>query len=434
MRQFFLDRVHASLLQLKALTVQLENGGEGTKEEPFLTECFDAALELLAPFCEFVEAVDNVAQRNASAMVDCAKIQSLLEFIVAQTLSFANVLENQNALMQMCQRVLRESKDLQSECALGDCRAPNEVDRRLKANVLESAIYALENLINDSLLRLLFETFADLKKVSLQSMRNEPDCEGAKQDLIDATIDRLTHITLFAVNFSSDFKTTSSLKSSMASIEALDSHVCAELIIKYDIHHFQLLEQLWTEETQRLQTNVQKIIETSSFSAAFQEICEEAISDLNANFKEQVAETLISKAEVLVAHFQLNYPNEQDKFQDFNVMVKECKAGLKILKTEGLDPKKLLKRFKILKTTVKRVRESLKFVSAVAVEENKNANEMQHKIDTKEFPILRIIESGDEEVLLEPKRLKARTLIDPTISWKASMILRESKKGLSRSK
>lgn len=188
---------------------------ECTTESNFVS-FLDLALNLVGPLTvAFDDSGLNKAEQDAEAMMECARIRSVVEALITQTFAFGNVLEDEdkNRLTNVCQRVLKECIALEKESALveGEGR-PDAQNRRLKASVLESAIYQLETQVNDCLLMIVYETFAEMDRKLLGKMRQMIK-EGAKEEDIDSManrvdimVDRIMQIGLFAISYADNHK------------------------------------------------------------------------------------------------------------------------------------------------------------------------------------------------------------------------------------
>lgn len=380
-------------------------------------------------------------------MLTSAKIRSLIEGIVSQTIAFSKIAikEDNTPLTLMCQKVLRECRELEQSCSLADpTNPPIDADRRLKADILESALYQLENLINDALLRLIFETFKDFNKFSLTNFCKQS--QDGEQEMIDTLLDRLMQIGQFARSFANDFKVSTMIQSGLASIEAMEPDLCPDILSKYDEHHFDLLECHWKEETFYLQQNIQKIIDTNAFCTAFEDILEKSITNLNVKFDKHEFNEVLSKADVLSDHLKLNLSCELDSStKDFYLMIKECYAGLSMI--DDINTKRIIKRLKIMKTTVKRVKEALKphkiEVKDDDSEEKQNKKDnfgMEQKKNTKDLleqtlkEEVLLLKNDDEIQILEEKVLLGEQQCTKSILYNTKSTRQERSRRLTRNK
>lgn len=174
------------------------------------------ALNLVGPLTvAFEDSGQNQAQQDADAMMECARIRSVVEALITQSFAFGNVLddEDKTRLTNVCQRVLKECIGLEKESALVEgAGRPDGQNRRLKASVLESAIYQLETQVNDCLLKIVFETFAEMDRKLIGRLRKMVK-EGASDEeidnmtnRIDTMVDRIMQIGLFAISYADNYK------------------------------------------------------------------------------------------------------------------------------------------------------------------------------------------------------------------------------------
>lgn len=160
--------------------------------------------------CEF--------EQYFQASIESAKIRSVVDTLIGQVLAFVNVtLEvDKKPLTCMCQKVLRDTIAFEESSSLSK-RQPDEQNRRLRAATLENAFYQLDRWINDSLLKLVFAVFVELKMDPIQQLRKLCDT-GSGQDEIDRQVEKIdelfekiVQIGNFALSFSWDYRSESLL-------------------------------------------------------------------------------------------------------------------------------------------------------------------------------------------------------------------------------
>lgn len=213
-RKCFLDRILWCLARLKS---EVQSVNDNVLPDSGTTENFvylvDLALDSLAGFIGFDNFnTTNSAQNKAELMMESSKIRSLIDQLLSNALSFTNIAlpEDKNGLKSLCQRVLKECMDFETEFALSDPNKKHDKsNQRLKAISLENSLYMLENLINDCLLRLVFEVFGELNENPFRNLKsdkmNVSDAEFEKKlDQFDLTIDRVIQIGLFGISFVKD--------------------------------------------------------------------------------------------------------------------------------------------------------------------------------------------------------------------------------------
>lgn len=139
-----------------------------------------------------------------------------MDQLIGQVLAFVNVTvdDDKKPLTCMCQKVLRESIEFEKSCSLLKDN-PDEQNRRLRAATLENAFYQLDRWINDSLLKLVFAVFVELKTDPIQKLRKLCDSGSSQQEIdsqvekIDELFEKIVQIGNFALCFSWDYKSES---------------------------------------------------------------------------------------------------------------------------------------------------------------------------------------------------------------------------------
>ena len=340
----------------------------------------DTALDLISPFTTIYRCSENdenksinVAEHNAEAMLCSKELRSILESLIAQTFAFSNVAldTDKKPLTAMCQRILKECIAFEKESSLEDSKVcPNEQARKLKATILENSLYQLENLISECLLRMVCEVFSDFDNGLLVRMRNlngEKDEEKIDKltNEFDCVIDRLLQIGLFAITYAGDYKTASTIRSCLASLEALDSYLIPSLF-SHNKRHSEIIQRHWLEEMNILRVQIQKIVDTNAFSLSLIDIIEIGIESLKKDFNYDLASALLRKANLFKQHLDINKENlkidlESQSVKDFKLMFKECSAILSMYKDgqENIKEEKILKRFRILLKKLKMIQNAI---------------------------------------------------------------------------
>lgn len=173
-------------------------------------------------------------------MRESAKIRSIVELLIGQTITFANVIAptGRIALNTLCQKVssyrrtdfametlfkpfsiwqvMRECIAFQEECSLSNPeKVTSEQDKQMAAQVLENALLNLDKLVNDMLLQTVYELFAKLNQNPIKMLRKMSPLEEdeADQAIIDSEIDKfdnildqLMQVGGFAVSYASTAK------------------------------------------------------------------------------------------------------------------------------------------------------------------------------------------------------------------------------------
>lgn len=286
---------------------------------------------------------------------------------------------------------MRDTIAFEESCSLSG-NHPDEQNRRLKAATLENTFYQLDRWINDSVLKLVFAVFVELKMDPIQKLRDL--CEnGSRQDEIDSQIEkidelfeRIVQIGSFALSFSWDFKSEShseystdqrmifcliflaksNLRSSLASLESLDSFLIPAILSHSKVHS-NLLQSHWNDEIVVLINSIQNIIDSQAFCGCIIDILSTSINNLSHSFDKDIISNLILHCDVLSQHFEINFNDlslgvagspRSLHFDDFHLMIKECKAALVLCKAD--EENRIIKRLKILLSVLKKLHASLK--------------------------------------------------------------------------
>ncbi|XP_021707680.1 serendipity locus protein alpha [Aedes aegypti] len=376
-RQCFLDRIIWCITKIKSFADDESSFAQDCTSESNFVSFLDLALNLVGPLTvAFEDSGQNQAQQDADTMMECARIRSVVEALITQSFAFGNVLddEDKTRLTNVCQRVLKECIGLEKESALVEgAGRPDGQNRRLKASVLESAIYQLETQVNDCLLKIVFETFAEMDRKLIGRLRKMVK-EGASDEeidnmtnRIDTMVDRIMQIGLFAISYADNYKAASDIRSCLASVEALDSYLIPSFYVNCE-HHSKLLEDHWLEESALLRCHVQRIIDSNAFALCLIEILEAGIDRLVESFNSMDAENLVRKANVFKQHIEINagdlnlHQTETLKihFEDFKMMTLECKAIVKCFEEDPLiETDRILKRFRVLLSKLRKVQLSI---------------------------------------------------------------------------
>lgn len=122
--------------------------------------------------------------------------------------------EDKKPLTCMCQKVLRDCIAFEDSCSMSE-RNPDEQNRRLKAATLENTFYQLDRWINDSLLKLVFAVFVELKMDPIRKLRELCDNGSPQHEIdgqvekIDELFEKIVQIGSFALSFSWDYRSES---------------------------------------------------------------------------------------------------------------------------------------------------------------------------------------------------------------------------------
>ncbi|XP_055914880.1 serendipity locus protein alpha [Eupeodes corollae] len=373
-RQHFLDRIVWCLDRIKTTINSVGSMSQIVEESNFVM-LMDKVLESIAPFSSFLEGTvcSNKAEQCAEAMFASKEIRSTVDQILSHTLAFANVaLKNDKKIISiLCQKTIRNCMAFQEECSLSEEKTKiNENERKLKAMSLENSLYQLEDFINESLLRLVFHTFLDYSKLSVQKLREAMQIsvdDSLLDEVIadfDVNIDRTTQIGVFAIAFAPNVKIKTAVRSCLASLESLDSCIIPSLQSNSDIYS-EILEQHFNEEVQKFKVAIQKIIDSNAFCTSYLEVMSEVITANSKQLDKEQLSDLLEMGIILKDHLHLNYrylqlqedADKQTKYEKFILMLEECQAILACL--NQVDSQRVIKRFKILRSVLSKFRDSL---------------------------------------------------------------------------
>lgn len=132
-RQHFLDRILWCMTKL--LTLIKSSKSVNPPNDFNFVELMDKALDLIAPYSDYSGgSVSNVAEFNAEAMFDSKKTRQVIDLLLSQTLSYANVAlsKDKKVLGALCQKVLRECMAFEKECLLDQDLNENERSLQVK--------------------------------------------------------------------------------------------------------------------------------------------------------------------------------------------------------------------------------------------------------------------------------------------------------------
>ncbi|KAJ8715036.1 hypothetical protein PYW08_005017 [Mythimna loreyi] len=263
----------------------------------------DHTFEVLGKLADAIYKTDHkesevLCTQWKNYMVECVSelhvsIDELL--LSAMTLCRYCLADDQHIVKARCQVVLRETKALLSELIEGDLSATVKAtpetlklpvmpsNANVLIDVLKDVLYALETNTNTALLALVNHCFtynkppiAILRDHFNNGTKGTCSCLVKSEDDItencsfvkdfDLYNERLLQIGTFAVSCSSDQNRILSLRSGLASLEALDPHLVPALMMSPDGHHASLLINCWMHEVQEIRDNVFLIVDPSAFT------------------------------------------------------------------------------------------------------------------------------------------------------------------------
>lgn len=399
-RQCFFERILWCLARLKS-TVKSANDHVHTglgEQENFIT-LLDQALDILSSFVG-LESTDkrvaNKAEHRAEMMMDSREIREIVEQLLSHALSFSNIAldSDKNPITALSQNVLSIAMEFEEEFSLSNPdKKSNESNQRMKALDLDNALCSLENYVNSALLRLAVEVFYVMDQDVIKGMLEIEDPAVLEQEIekFDLLVDRLILIGRFAISFSrDDQKISSIIRSALASVESLDSYLIPAISSKSD-PSLQILQTHFEEEARSLQYNVQRIIETKAFCLILVEQIDSGISANKEVFDKNSLMNLVRRSKVLLRHFQINANGNNDKvtkfyFNDFKLILTECEAILNFPEPISNYEKRVLKRFKILHSTIKKLQNAIKNQQKTSFEEDDFLSNNDNLVKTAELP------------------------------------------------
>ncbi|XP_068152521.1 serendipity locus protein alpha [Drosophila tropicalis] len=369
-RQHFVDRILWCIRRLFASLSQLiEDDSKLALEDLTFVELMDLALDQLESHKEEMKpnGTYSVLPVEANEKKDDYELCELANHIVRHALAFANVaLEpDKRALTTLCETLLSECMAFSENV---EDQTPEE--RKLEALSLERALYSLEGLLNEALLRLVFVCLLDVEDTSVKRLKQilaECNDNSTVDQLIndfDIKMDRIQQIGVFAIAFSQDVKTKTIVRSCLASLESLDACIVPAFQLQRSatstaLHHANTLEHHFNEELQIFWNVLHEIIDSQSLVNNYLDMLVQKIHGATNEEHQKV----VQMANVLLKHFGLavNYEalDEVGKrlHNDFQLILRECKAILK--HPIAIDPKRIMKRFKILYSILAKLRDVL---------------------------------------------------------------------------
>ncbi|XP_055383344.1 serendipity locus protein alpha [Condylostylus longicornis] len=369
-RKFFVDRILWCFVKMKSLTNSMnDNTFPKILDETSFIVLIDTALELLVPYSKYGEenCDESTPREKFQTKIACQQLRTAIDKLIGQSLAFANVAQScdKKVINSLCQKVLKDCIDFQNECDFSSTEKQllTQKNIRLKSLVVENAIYKLEDFINESLLKLFFFVFTDLENNSVRNIRKsikENPKDKKIDDMIadfDINVDRLIQIGTFALTFAPNSKVKTNVRNSLASLESLDSYLVPSLYSKCDFN-FAILEEHFLEEVEKLKKSLQTIVETDALTESYLNILSEILEKNQFDLKDftnitQMANLLIEHIELNESELKLEDDHEKnEKYNKFKLMANECSAILTC--ADQVEPKRILKRFKIMKSCLEK--------------------------------------------------------------------------------
>ncbi|CAG9130574.1 unnamed protein product [Plutella xylostella] len=379
----------------------------------YFVNWIDHAFEVLTKLSNVIYKTDY---KDSSSLTDSWKnsvVENISELHVcldelllsAMTLCKYCLPTDQLIVKARCQVVLRESKALLSELITGDPSSAIKVtidslkmpimptNVNVLIDVLKDVLYALETNTNTALLALLVHCFSNSmspvdflsrhfetgsKGVCSCDVEESDDCPFVKD--FDLYNERLLQIGSFAVSCSSDQNRILSLRSGLASLEALDPHLVPALLVSPHSPHARLLAATWRQEAGEVRNSVFLIVDPAAFAEKAKQMMHQHLIPLTSLYSYSPQVTAVIDVGGVVRDFFCVYnehePDALTQYErlrpllgDLNKVLDECKIVSNLLSSDQdvkYDVKKpsnnkpatfeqMLKRLKLLYTIVSRI-------------------------------------------------------------------------------
>ncbi|XP_075980002.1 serendipity locus protein alpha-like [Anticarsia gemmatalis] len=428
-RQYTIERLSWCINRLLSIEDYLKKFSESTDNNDsandslnvttmYFVNWIDHTFQVLAKLSDTAYKTDykeseQLCEQWKSEMVEYVSelhisIDELL--LSAMTLCRYCLSDDQHVVKARCQVVLRETKALLSELVEGDLSTaikatpetlklpimPSNVN--VLIDVLKDVLYALETNTNTALLALVGHCFSYSKSpIDVLKEHFSSDSKGTCSCLVksadevtedcsvvkefDLYNERLLQIGNFAVSCSSDQHRILTLRSGLASLEALDPHLVPTLMMSPDSHHAYLLIKSWTNEVQEIRDSIYLIVDPTAFAEKSKQMMhQKLLGILKENSYNNTEVCAVINIGCMVYEFFLVYDKcepdalpHHDKLlvllADLNKVQKECKIVSNMLSANDdfvykvnmpthnkeVTVDQLLKRLKLLYTLVNRI-------------------------------------------------------------------------------
>ncbi|XP_072944711.1 uncharacterized protein [Epargyreus clarus] len=324
-RQYILERLICCFEKLYSIEECLLESGNSSVDTlnssllittMYFVNWIDQTFEILNKMSTVVyrtdyKESDEIYEEWKNEVVECVSelhtsIDELL--LSAMTLCRYCLPSDQPIVKVRCQVVLRETKALLSDVIEGDLDAVFHAtteslklpikpsNTNLLIDVLKDVLYVLETNTNTALLALLVHCFShstSLVEVLRNHLKSKKDnmcpCNVNYDDVAESCVfvkdfdlynERLLQIGSFAISCSSDQKRVLSLKSGLASLEALDPHLVPALMMSPNSTHSDLLIDSWNQEISEIKNNVFLIVDPIAFSDRVKQMMHQLLLDV----------------------------------------------------------------------------------------------------------------------------------------------------------
>lgn len=217
-QKLFLDRISWCFTKLTESTSTIPD--IHIKPAPYadtsnFVAAMDTALDLIGPLTMFtddaqqattIDRCDGVAARRTKDYAN--HIRAVINALIGHALSFANLAQpdDRRPLSTVCQSLLRECMAFEQRMA-SSMRSDDDSQCQLSATRVENALYQLDGLVNDSLLRLVYAVFVEMAAKPLNVLAEMIECDADEAEVdnqiahFDEVADRLQQIGIFAAAF-----------------------------------------------------------------------------------------------------------------------------------------------------------------------------------------------------------------------------------------
>nr|XP_023030304.1 serendipity locus protein alpha [Leptinotarsa decemlineata] len=321
--------------------------------------------------------------QKSNSIVICEEAKSLFEEVLSHAMSIAQValVEDCKIIRGRSQAVLEALDGLTSEMS----KEPSNVSMiNLFIESCSNELCALERRVNTAVLKLSLNVFSQYA-TTLESIHRfcfDRKNEGKLNELdalvveYDLHVDRIMQIGLFAVSCSTCTYNCTKIKSCLASLEALE----IELVPSFtsvlidpsprSINQTLLLKEHWMNQALILKKLIFSIIDPIAFCQVIYEENKALLEDISDKVKsrnsllDKVLLENILKHSMVLKDFMEVILNEQEEpitektkkeYQDFKNVFHELHSASEILPDGENNNLRILKRGKILLTTIKNV-------------------------------------------------------------------------------
>ncbi|CAG9564758.1 unnamed protein product [Danaus chrysippus] len=270
--------------------------------------------------------------------------------------------DDQPVVKAHCQVVMRETNALLSYLIEGDLNTVKATPETLKLpinpsninvliDVFKDVLYVLETNTNTALLALVVHCFS--QSVSPANMLKEhfdvssgtcmccndsnvvDNCKVIKE--FDLHNERLLNIGSFAMSCSSDQRRILSLRSGLASLEALDPHLVPAVMTSSKSLHSSILIDIWNQEVKQIRDGIFLIVDPAAFADKVKQMMHQKIQEITKDSAYNNAKTctVINMGCVVYEFFNVYKQFEPDALsshelltpllRDLNKVQMECK-------------------------------------------------------------------------------------------------------------